>query len=321
MACHQRARDDGGNGGFVETSGASLQNYDHRPAAPKTPGTWLLDPTDLTITDNASTTSGFFAPFTLGAGPYTLNQGDLLTALQGGNVTLDVNNGSGGTGNITWQQPNATTFDISTLVNGPVLGSTLELDAPVSIQFNSITIRSVSGTGRLNLVLNSAFSQTGSVNLQNSTVSLNGGSFTANGIATTAGSPGVSVNGSSVTTTGAGNITIQGTGLLASGFDATGVLISGSTLTVGTVGVPGTGILDVHGYSIPVSLRLCRTPFSPIARTASRSVIRPSLPIRTIRWMTTEGLRGQQPEQRRRRFVREHGDRDFQWQEPNSRKG
>jgi hypothetical protein len=74
------------------------------------------------------------------------------------------------------------------------------------------------------------------------------------GGADTAGSPGVSItNGSSITATGGAsgddNVNIQGTGLLVAGSNAIGVLINGSTLTVGSSGTPGDVHLDIEGQS------------------------------------------------------------------------
>ena len=87
----------------------------------------------------------------------------------------------------------------------------------------------------------------GGVSITGSNINLNGGNFTAVGIATTAGLPGVGIWAtSSITTTGSGNITIQGTGLLLPSPQEVGVLISGSTVALTGA---GTGGISIRGYS------------------------------------------------------------------------
>jgi filamentous hemagglutinin family protein len=83
----------GGDGGFVETSAAVLdvQKAADVSAANGKGGTWLLDPSDVTISDNVSTTdSGFTGTpaFTITSGTVTISQATLLTALENGNVTI-----------------------------------------------------------------------------------------------------------------------------------------------------------------------------------------------------------------------------------------
>ena len=91
----------GGNGGFVETSAAVLdvQKAVDVSAAKGQGGTWLLDPSDVTISD-AVTDSGFDpAPaFTITSGTVTISQDTLGAALETGNVTIDASTGQGGAG-------------------------------------------------------------------------------------------------------------------------------------------------------------------------------------------------------------------------------
>jgi filamentous hemagglutinin family protein len=176
----------GGSGGFVETSAPSLdaRGMPDISAPNGKGGIWLLDPSDIFISDFVTTTPGFSAPFTISSGsPFNLNQSDLLAALISGNVILDASGGSGGNGTLTWQQ-SSSPFDIS-----GISGNTLTLTAPAQIPTSSIspgillsgiTIKSISGIGSLNLVLNNSGASS-NVQIINTTLQLNGGNLTTYG--------------------------------------------------------------------------------------------------------------------------------------------
>ena len=65
-----------------------------------------------------------------------------------------------------------------------------------------------------------------------------GAQLEINGQSNTAGSAGVGISSSTITTDNA-YIGIDGTGFLQSGYDSTGVLINNSTITVGSASAPG----------------------------------------------------------------------------------
>lgn len=95
---------NGGNGGFVETSGkTTLDVAGGRvdAGAPQgLPGTWLLDPTDINIValGAGTLTGGVFDP----PGNSEIAPATIETALNGGtNVTITTNSGAGGNGDIT----------------------------------------------------------------------------------------------------------------------------------------------------------------------------------------------------------------------------
>ena len=93
-----RAGRGGGDGGFIETSGRRHLEVGGVPDARAVggrPGTWLIDPTDLTLTDGgngAATTPGVFNPpdpYEVGSGVSTLDIDNVRVALEAGsNVTL-----------------------------------------------------------------------------------------------------------------------------------------------------------------------------------------------------------------------------------------
>jgi len=258
-----------GNGGFVETSAANL---DARTApnvfAPHgINGTWLLDPTAVVITDGPNSggtgTNGISptpSAFTItsSSGNATLNQADLLLALQTGNVVIDGSTGSGaGSGTILWQQPNSTAFDIATIP-----GNSLTLKSPTQIFLNGITI-SNSGSGSLTLVLNGSISGAGAVVVQNSAIDLGGGSFSAAGNGYTSlvnniySPDGVDIFGSTIDAKG-GNIDLTGVG----GYVNPGSLplSPGSGIKIGggsVVETTNAGSINLNGsYSQPGSLNL-----------------------------------------------------------------
>lgn len=243
-----------GNGGFVETSGATLdaRTAPNVSAPHGTGGTWLLDPATVTISDTGSD-SGFSSvpsAFTLNSGTVTVTQATLLSALVGGNVTIDASQGSGGLGTITWTQSVAP-FDI-----GTISGHTLTLDAPTQVMLNGISITSSKPTGRLNLAINTSGSS-GNVQILNSAIDLNGGNFTAVGSgfvsktqSTSLGqADGVDIYSSTLNVAG-GNIVIDGT----AGYYLNGAAISaGNGVGIGdsVVETTGAGNISITGNGPP----------------------------------------------------------------------
>jgi filamentous hemagglutinin family protein len=243
----------GGNGGFVETSAAALDVL----TAPDlfapygANGTWLLDPSTVTISDSVSDSGFSSSPaFTITSGTVTVSQATLLTALESGNVTINASQGTGGGGTITWTE-SSTPFDISNAG-----GNTLTLDAPVALTINGVTVNAT-GTGGLNLVLNSFLTGAGSVNVQSSTFNLNGGGFTANGngYASSSDAAGeangvnlfdttINAEGGTIALTGNAGYTSPGGGLLDSGL---GVAVGTDGETNVALTTTGTGNIILVG--------------------------------------------------------------------------
>ena len=121
---------NGGNGGFIETSGATVKiadgvTIDTRAAYGST-GTWLIDPSDFTITDGSASQT------TSGIGATTLSAN-----LANTDVTLQTDSGGAGNGDI--------------FVNGTVSWSAnqLTLSADRNIEINS----EMNATGTASLAL------------------------------------------------------------------------------------------------------------------------------------------------------------------------
>lgn len=212
---------DGGDGGFVETSGHWLDVAGVRvdAGAPKgTAGTWLLDPSDVTILAGSGVESGgifyggIFDLFT--AASATIYAGSIASTLYGG-TDVSVNTASlyGGNGDITLAAYAGIAPDLTT--NG---ARTLTFNAYGSILLDDGS--SISATGdKLHVNLYSAQGPSGGAIVMNpgSSISSNGGNVTlAGGAGGTGSAVGISSNPA--------GITLNGAIILASGPSAGGAI-------------------------------------------------------------------------------------------------
>src|SRR3990167_7813961 len=98
-----------GNGGFAETSGHYLSVNGARVnlSAPRgAAGTWLLDPTDVTITTSASSNESYSGgTYTPSGDSANILASDLMSNLGSSNVLVTTTSGGAGTGNISVQTP------------------------------------------------------------------------------------------------------------------------------------------------------------------------------------------------------------------------
>lgn len=175
---------NGGNGGFVETSGkanlhvaeGSNVNASARHAD-GTAGSWLLDPSNVIITNGSGNNiPGGGGTVNPGTDGYTINAASITAALNSGNnVTITTTNG-GGTqdGDI-----NVTSATISKTATNNNVTLTLQAVRNITVENSTIT----SSANALNVVLNADrdANQIGSVRIDNSTITTNGGNFVAGG--------------------------------------------------------------------------------------------------------------------------------------------
>ena len=132
----------GGDGGLIETSGywLDVSGINVNASAPNgKPGTWLLDPTDVTISTaaqlNETLAGGIFTP-TAGATTANVNVativGDAANGLTGGtNITINTTSTGSGAGNITVSDP------ITWTRVGAALNTTLTLNALRDVNINA----------------------------------------------------------------------------------------------------------------------------------------------------------------------------------------
>ncbi|NER25331.1 MAG: filamentous hemagglutinin N-terminal domain-containing protein [Symploca sp. SIO1C2] len=165
-----------GNGGLIETSGLTFLDVSgikvDATATNGFPGTWLIDPRNITI-QNTTTANGNFSStnpniFTPGADNAVVNTQDIATQLNAGtNVTITT--GSTGT-----QEGNITVADSITKTAGGV--ATLTLAAANDIIVNSgVEITSNSNALNLSLTANSDNAGGGDVVMTNGVIQANSG--------------------------------------------------------------------------------------------------------------------------------------------------
>jgi filamentous hemagglutinin family protein len=139
-----RGGDAGGDGGLVETSGATglavTGGAVDTSASNGRDGVWLIDPSDITITNGATSASGttdFFSNLT-GA---TIDADTIETALLTNNVSITTAGAGGGNGDIFLNAPITSTTPGRTLTLTsrfivPSFGSTITLGTASNLVFN-----------------------------------------------------------------------------------------------------------------------------------------------------------------------------------------
>ncbi|WP_395828042.1 beta strand repeat-containing protein, partial [Collimonas sp.] len=163
----------GGNGGQIETSshGTLVANSVADATASRgQAGSWLLDPSDVTIVASGGSplTGGVFNP---GGASGTVSNGTINAALNAGtSVTISTTAGSGGSGHLV-QNPGAPINKTA----GP--DATLSLIASLDLVLNDVI--TASGTGKLNVSLDASGGGTTTYNaiLAYKNITTNGGTL------------------------------------------------------------------------------------------------------------------------------------------------
>ena len=229
-----RGGDEGGNGGFIETSGKVYLDVSKAAdaSAPNgLPGTWLLDPRNVRIVAGRTTGGEFDRGFptnifTPTADEAEVNVDTISGSLSNGtSVTITTGHTGSQVGNIV--------LDAGAAITGGGYGSvTLTFEAANSIELNA----PISGNGTLNVVLRGeGGSRTSDIKI-NAPISTDGGNFTS--LSRTFDSSGANI------TTNEGNINIDATSsiitaALNTSSPANGGKIDLTTSTAGNITIGG----------------------------------------------------------------------------------
>ncbi|MBI3513550.1 MAG: filamentous hemagglutinin N-terminal domain-containing protein, partial [Proteobacteria bacterium] len=243
---------NGGDGGFIETSGHVLSVGATAGANASAPngkaGTWLLDPVDFTISGATSNESGG-PTYTPTANPATINAATINAFLSGGTSVTVLTTGAGGTGNITVSNAIAAGAGSATLtlsaagtiaINNTITGSNLTLSMSSTggpIQFNSaVNVANLSATssGTITQTAGITVSGTSTFNAGGNAITLaNAGNALTGAVAfTTTGGSNVSFNNNIATVlgasslTGGGNLSVTSNGAVS---QSAALTVSGTT--------------------------------------------------------------------------------------------
>ncbi|AOY79057.2 filamentous hemagglutinin N-terminal domain-containing protein [Moorena producens JHB] len=260
-----------GDGGFIETSGKQFLNLTTTPdaSAPNgSGGTWLIDPTDITLANGGGA-----------IGTNTVDVANINAALnRGTNVTISTTIGGTDQGNIT-QENDA---PIRKTAGGD---ATLTLQAENDIVLNA-DITSNSGQLNVELLADSDNSGAGAIGIFNATIDTNGGDFIGSGKGSQARKVGIFIGSSRINaedgsinlvgrgrdgsnntknhgitlgqsrleTSGLGNITLIGNGGTEGNFSIGINVIENTTVSSenGDIRLIGTGSGVNHGWGIQV---------------------------------------------------------------------
>lgn len=244
---------EGGDGGFIEISGKAgffYRGSTDRSAHFGNPGMLFFDPeADVTIDTIGPTNINSVSPFVPTDSPATILDTDLITALNGGPVTITTNGPAvvtPGLGDLLFNTSLTWTSNNSFICT---VGHDATIPTGVTLTNN--------GTGDFTINANRAISVSGTIACSGGNISLNGGlgGFASDSFTGVAISPNVG-DAASITTTGNGNISLIGIGGNAGGSGiAAGEFATDFTIQTdqGNITINGTasggGIYFIHGLT------------------------------------------------------------------------
>ncbi|MEW5860144.1 MAG: filamentous hemagglutinin N-terminal domain-containing protein [Cyanobacteriota bacterium] len=191
-----------GNGGFVETSGKSglevTGTADTRAPKGQT-GTWLLDPSDLTISAGSDSNISGTSDFTTTGSPAVLSTDTIQIALTNNNVSITTAGGTGGSGDITLNASiNSPSFNSLTLTGRRFTvnnGAKISLNGNLTFNLNQVNPETSAPTSSIQAAHNAIGTVAGT-----RTINLGAGTYSG-------GTVNLSKN---VTVRGVGNATVSG---------------------------------------------------------------------------------------------------------------
>ena len=241
-----------GNGGFVETSGKGFLDVNGLSVdsgAPKgSGGTWLLDPSNITVTHGSagSLSAGMFDP----GGPSSIGDTQINLALNGGtSVVLQTSSGTGGSGDVTFNGT-ADSGGAVAILNASGGTRSLIVKADRNIVMNPGATISGIASNSLSVTFNADSTGSGAGNIQmlaGSSINTFGGTVVMGGNVDPTvgyaygiggalpGASGIYIAGN--ITAGSGDVTMNGQGAAVAG---DGITFNGGTLSSnGTVTLNG----------------------------------------------------------------------------------
>ena len=244
-----RGGTDGGNGGFVETSGKqglSVQTGSVNTLAPNgQAGTWLLDPTNIVVSNTGS------------------NVSTLPDSSNGGTNNTDAFSGADGTG----VSAGTDTIATSAITTAAASNSTVLLQATNNITFNNAvsisTGASLTAQAGGNISVNANISTTTgllklSANDSGGTPTGSGGISIASGasLTTTTGTLQLLVNGGTGSivdsNTGGGSLKTTGGAVHLTTNGSGNISLSGAINTIGALGVNGGAVVISAGGNVSI---------------------------------------------------------------------
>jgi filamentous hemagglutinin family protein len=238
-----------GNGGMAEVSSHGVLNYQGTTdlsAANGKFGTLLLDPYNVTISNSSDSNISGSSPFTPSGDDSNLSVNTLQNALNSANVTVNTGSSGSQAGDITlatalsWSGSNSLTLTAArdVIINGSV--STSFGNAGLNLNAGrNVAVNSNLSAGFFSSLDVSMTAATGSVSINNATISTSGGNLSINAPAS-GDVYGVALSGANLNI-GGGTGSITGT---TSG-SGTGLLFSGSS----TLASSGSGSWTLSGSS------------------------------------------------------------------------
>ena len=228
---------NGGNGGFVETSGHRYLDVEGIKVNTGNGGEWLLDPSDVNIANGSDSFTASFSGgvFYGGIGISTLSWGTISSNLSTSNVYITTL-GDGGLGNITISSG---TFSNSS-------GNSLNLFAHDNINASGVNMTLSGGlsmhAGRAGVIVDGADLIAGA-DATHSNITLTNGSFQAGRITLVAGN--VVLNNTTLDTNFVGDVVI---GAYADFFGGSGTIMqNGGTVRGSRVGLISDRDINVSG--------------------------------------------------------------------------
>ena len=242
---------EGGNGGFVETSGKQVLHawgLVDVSAANGSGGTWLLDPANVTIQSAAGSIDGTGNPFTGTTADSTVSDAAIETALNsGGGVNVIISTDTDlGPGN---QDGNIVQNADATIEKTQGTEATLTLNAANNIELNG-GIESTSDVLHVMLTANDSAqtahdpnANAGNITI-NAQILTNGGSFTSKAVGFTS-----TANGMITTTPNSGGIDSGAVTIEATG----GILMDGSRIETSSQGTDTPGKVTITAENMTMT--------------------------------------------------------------------